>query len=48
VQLALKTCVVRSWKASDVEPLARHADNHKIWINLRDAFPHPYATRDAR
>jgi RimJ/RimL family protein N-acetyltransferase len=48
VKLALKTCVVRSWKTSDVEPLARYADNHKIWINLRDAFPHPYTKRDAR
>ena len=48
MQLALKTCVVRSWKASDIEPLARYADNRKIWINLRDAFPHPYTKRDAR
>jgi RimJ/RimL family protein N-acetyltransferase len=48
VQLALRTCVVRSWRTSDAEPLARHADNRKIWINLRDAFPHPYTNRDAR
>jgi len=48
VKLALNTCVVRSWKTSDVEPLARYADNRKIWINLRDAFPHPYTKRDAR
>ncbi len=39
---------MRSWRASDVESLARHADNRKIWINLRDAFPHPYTSRDAR
>ena len=48
MKLALKTCVVRSWKTSDVDALARYADNHKIWINLRDAFPHPYTTRDGR
>jgi RimJ/RimL family protein N-acetyltransferase len=28
--------------------MARLADNRKIWLNLRDAFPHPYAVRDAR
>jgi RimJ/RimL family protein N-acetyltransferase len=48
VQLALETCVVRSWRPADAEPLARHADNRKVWINLRDAFPHPYTLRDAR
>ncbi len=48
MKLTLKTCVVRSWKTSDVESLARYADNRKIWINLRDAFPHPYTKRDGR
>jgi RimJ/RimL family protein N-acetyltransferase len=48
MQLTLKTCVVRSWRPSDAEPLARYANNRKIWINLRDAFPHPYTARDAR
>jgi ribosomal-protein-alanine N-acetyltransferase len=48
VELPLKTCVVRSWRAADADSLARHADNRKIWINLRDAFPHPYTKRDAR
>jgi ribosomal-protein-alanine N-acetyltransferase len=48
VQLTLRTCVVRSWRTSDVEPLVRYANNRKIWLNLRDAFPHPYTSRDAR
>jgi RimJ/RimL family protein N-acetyltransferase len=48
VQLALERSVVRSWRPSDAEPLARHANNRKIWINLRDAFPHPYTIHDAR
>jgi len=26
----------------------RHGNNRKIWINLRDAFPHPYTIDDAR
>jgi ribosomal-protein-alanine N-acetyltransferase len=35
-------------KSGDAEALARHADNRKIWLNLRDAFPHPYTSHDAR
>jgi RimJ/RimL family protein N-acetyltransferase len=26
----------------------RYANNRRIWLNLRDAFPHPYTNRDAR
>ena len=46
--LRLKSCDVRSWRTADAESLARHADNRKIWLNLRDAFPHPYTNQDAR
>jgi ribosomal-protein-alanine N-acetyltransferase len=48
MELTLTSCAVRSWRIADAEPLARHADNRKIWLNLRDAFPHPYTVRDAR
>ena len=48
MHLRLKSCDVRSWLVSDVDSLVRHANNHKIWINLRDAFPHPYTKRDAQ
>jgi len=48
MNLKLARCEVRSWTMSDVEPLARHANNRKIWLNLRDAFPHPYTRQDAR
>jgi [ribosomal protein S5]-alanine N-acetyltransferase len=48
MQLILKTCDVRSWRTSDAESLLRHADNRNIWLNLRDAFPHPYTKHDAR
>ena len=44
----LNTCVVRSWKTADAESVARYADNQKIWLNLRDAFPHPYRLQHAR
>jgi RimJ/RimL family protein N-acetyltransferase len=31
----------------DKHDLARYANNFNIWINLRDAFPHPYTLEDA-
>ena len=48
MQLTLKTCDVRSWKPADADGIARHANNRRIWLNLRDAFPHPYTSHDAR
>lgn len=41
-------CKVRSWRLEDAEAIVRHANNRKIWLNLRDRFPHPYSDRDAR
>ena len=46
--LKLATCDVRSWQTSDVDSIVAHANNKKIWLNLRDAFPHPYTRHDAR
>jgi RimJ/RimL family protein N-acetyltransferase len=48
MELTLKSCDVRSWRMGDADALARHANNRKIWLNLRDAFPHPYTIHDAR
>jgi RimJ/RimL family protein N-acetyltransferase len=48
VHLPLATCTIRSWRATDVPSLVRHANNRKIWLNLRDRFPHPYTARDGR
>lgn len=48
MHLNLKTCDIRSWRWSDADSLVRHANNRKIWLNLRDRFPHPYTERDAR
>src|SRR5712692_78581 len=47
MHFALARCDVRSWRRSDADPLARHANNRHIWINLRDRFPHPYTKTDA-
>jgi RimJ/RimL family protein N-acetyltransferase len=32
----------------DAESLAKHANNRKVWLSLRDKFPHPYTSEDAR
>jgi RimJ/RimL family protein N-acetyltransferase len=39
--------LLRPLEASDAESLARHANDHDVWRNLRDRFPHPYTTADA-
>lgn len=38
---------IRSWQPQDVAALAIYANNRKVWINLRDHFPHPYTLQDA-
>ena len=40
-------CVLRPSAASDEPSLVRHANNYKVWQNLRDGFPHPYTLADA-
>lgn len=47
MRIALDKCIVRSWQLTDAESLAKHANNRKIWHNLRDAFPFPYNIEDA-
>ncbi|MEL7569008.1 MAG: hypothetical protein AAGU14_00430 [Eubacteriaceae bacterium] len=39
--------ILRKWKPSDAEDIAKYANNKKIADNLRDAFPHPYSLKDA-
>ena len=47
MKLTLERCTVRRWRLDDAESLARHANNRKVWIALRDVFPHPYTIGDA-
>ena len=47
IPLGAGDCLLRSFKRSDAASIARHADNRQVWINLRDAFPHPYTPVDA-
>jgi [ribosomal protein S5]-alanine N-acetyltransferase len=46
--LVLERCAVRHWRVEDAAPLATHANNRKIWLGLRDLFPHPYTIDHAR
>ena len=48
MRLVLDCCTVRSWEYADVDTLPAYANNRKIWLNLRDAFPHPYTKQSAR
>jgi ribosomal-protein-alanine N-acetyltransferase len=48
MQLVLERCTIRPWRLDDAESLAAHANNRKVWLALRDLFPHPYTIEDAR
>jgi len=48
VELTLPSCFVRTLRASDAESMAQHADDRRIWAQLRDRFPHPYSVADAQ
>jgi [ribosomal protein S5]-alanine N-acetyltransferase len=39
---------LRRWHPHDVASLARHANNRKIWLNVRDHFPYPYTPAHAQ
>ncbi len=41
------TVTLRDWAPEDAEALAPLANDRRIWLNLRDAFPHPYGIDDA-
>jgi [ribosomal protein S5]-alanine N-acetyltransferase len=47
MQLVLKKCTIRPWRLDDAESVARHANNRKVWLVVRDTFPHPYTIDDA-
>ena len=47
IPLVLERCTIRSWRLDDAAPLAKHANNRKIWLGLRDLFPHPYTIDNA-
>lgn len=42
MKVRLQSCEIRSWRSEDAEAIVRHANNRKVWRNVRDRFPHPY------
>jgi [ribosomal protein S5]-alanine N-acetyltransferase len=47
MKLALERCTVRDWRLDDAMSLAKHANNRRVWLGLRDLFPYPYTIDDA-
>jgi RimJ/RimL family protein N-acetyltransferase len=47
VSLKNENIVLREFTADDTERIVELANNPKISINLRDAFPNPYTLKDA-
>jgi RimJ/RimL family protein N-acetyltransferase len=47
MEIVLSRCRLRPFRQGDQAAIVRHANNRKIWINLRDRFPHPYTLTDA-
>lgn len=39
---------IRPWQKGDEDKFVIHANNRKVWRNLRDIFPHPYTYDDAK
>jgi ribosomal-protein-alanine N-acetyltransferase len=39
---------VRDFRHEDCDELAHHANDRRVWLGLRDRFPHPYTAENAR
>jgi [ribosomal protein S5]-alanine N-acetyltransferase len=47
VELVGARCRVRRFVVADAASIAREANDRRIWLQLRDLFPHPYHVADA-
>ena len=47
MEINLEVCSLRPWREGDQHDLVRNANNRKVWLGLRDRFPHPYTLADA-
>jgi RimJ/RimL family protein N-acetyltransferase len=39
---------IRHYQATDADALVKHANSRAVWLNMRDAFPHPYTQSSAQ
>lgn len=47
MNIAFPPYSLRPFSEKDIPSLAKHANNRKVWENLRDGFPHPYTPENA-
>jgi len=47
MSLRAGSTVLRPWNVADAESLVAQANDRRVWLGLRDAFPHPYGTENA-
>ena len=47
MRIRLSKAIIRNFKISDKISITKHANNRKIWKNVRNAFPHPYIEANA-
>ncbi|MFO0830120.1 MAG: GNAT family protein [Phycisphaerales bacterium] len=47
VVIRLPHATLRALTPADAPSLARNANDRRVWLNLRDAFPHPYTLEKA-
>jgi len=47
MEIVLSRCRLRPFRDGDQGSIARYANNRRVWLNLRDGFPHPYTRADA-
>ena len=40
--------IVRAYRLTDAPSLSKHANNKRIWDNLRNRMPHPYTVEDSK
>lgn len=48
MELHLERCTVRSWRSEDAAAIVPLANDRRVWLNLRDGFPHPYTLGTAK
>lgn len=48
MKLALRLCTVRPWNSDDAPSLVQQANSRNVWLTLRDLFPYPYTSQDAK
>lgn len=48
VEIRTEQFALRPFRMEDAPSLTRHVNNRKIWMNVRDALPHPYKEHHAR